>query len=203
MVATTVKSAVSKSLSTSTALVSLATAKKAVKKPSKVVRTNELTTVELAKFDRLDLAGHNKYEAYALVKKQTAVFLDKVLKNMPRELWIATQEQFIERHMANTGSARPSAVTWFSRLGLTVKKPKSQEASAVAKSQAKAKKGASIPKVKQGLSDKRVTRLSIKLQEVKTMALKREVYSTKSMSMLNLVIASFAQDESVENDINS
>ena len=71
-------------LSTVTALVSLASEKKAVKKPSKARRVNPATITELKQFDVLDKRVIQAEGKASEVKAKLVAFLNKVLLN---NLW--------------------------------------------------------------------------------------------------------------------
>lgn len=183
-------------LSTVTALVSLASEKKAVKKPSKARRVNPATIAELKQFDVLDnrvIAAEGKASE---VKAKLVTFLNKVLLNTDYATYCAIQTVIKEHHMANAGVSIDVTNTWWSKLGLSVKKPSapSEKAQKVAAKRKGAKQAQGAPKK----TDNRVTPLSVKLHEIKAQMIKRDMYSVKAGTMLNLLIAEFELCEKVE-----
>ena len=183
-------------LSTVTALVSLASEKKAVKKPSKARRVNPATIAELKQFDVLDnrvIAAEGKASE---VKAKLVTFLNKVLLNTDYATYCAIQTVIKEHHMANAGVSIDVTNTWWSKLGLSVKKPSapSEKAQKVAAKRKGAKLAQGAPKK----ADNRVTPLSVKLHEIKAQMIKRDMYSVKAGTMLNLLIAEFELCEKVE-----
>jgi hypothetical protein len=196
MTTTTAKTVATKATSSSTALVSLAVAKKAVKKATKAKRVNPSTIKELSGFDRLDKIVINAEGKASEAKAKLVAFLNKLLLNMDYATFCATQTVIKEHHMANAGVSIDTTNTWWSKLGLSVKKPSAPSDKAVAM-QAK-RKGAKQVKGAPKKVDNRVTPLSTKLQEIKTQMLKRDMYSVKAGTMLNLLIAEFITCEKVE-----
>jgi hypothetical protein len=186
----------SKALSTSTSLVSLATAKRAVKKATKAKRVNPATIAELKTFDAFDIRVIKAESNYTAVKARMVAFLNKMLLNADYATYVAIQTVIKEHHMANAGVSIDTTNTWWSKLGLSVKKPSapSDKAQAIASKRKGAKQVNGAPKK----VDNRVTPLSVKLQEIKTQLLKRDIYSVKAGQMLNLLIAEFITCEKVE-----
>jgi len=196
MTTTTSKSVANKATLSSTALVSLASAKKAVKKATKAKRINPATIAELKAFDILDLKVINAESKASEVKAKLVTFLNKVLLNTDYATYCAIQTVIKEHHMANASVSIDTTNTWWSKLGLSVKKPSAPSDKAQAM-QAK-RKGAKQVKGAPKKVDNRVTPLSTKLQEIKTQMIKRDMYSVKAGTMLNLLIAEFLTCEKVE-----
>ena len=185
-----------KSLSTSTALVSLAKSKAIVKKATKAHRVNPATIAELKTFDVLDNKVIKAEGNFQAVKAKLVTFLNKVLANTDYATYCAIQTVIKDHHMANAGVSIDTTNTWWSKLGLSVKKPSapSEKAQKVAAKRKGAKQAQGAPKK----TDNRVTPLSVKLHEIKAQMIKRDMYSVKAGTMLNLLIAEFELCEKVE-----
>lgn len=205
MTSTSIKTSVpkAKTLSTSTALVSLSKTKAKVTKPSKVVRTNVVTTKELISLHNIDMRAIKAEGNYKVIKAQLVAKLNAVLLHMAYDAWTETQRLVKAQHMADSGTSQAVTDTWWSKLGLSVKKPKSPNAEAV-KKQVVTAKGAKQVKGAPVKKDGRITPLSAKLSEIKTAMLKnathKQVYSTKAGQLLNLALAEFILCEKVDNE---
>lgn len=170
-------------------VVSLAKAKAKVKKASKVLRVvqfNDLLTTQI--HNSVVLISNIDTKVQATLETVAKRF-DKILKSVSYDDFVKVQSVFKTDYMAYRKVDDLAANNAWSRIAkyMTVKKPKSEskDAQRVAKS-----RGAKGVKAKTS-SDNRVTPLSVKLQELKATALKRDIYSVKAMGHLNFAIQAF------------
>lgn len=169
---------------------SLKANKAKAKKPSKVVRVLQFNDA-LKTFTRASVTAVG-----ALVKREKeglqvqAKKLDKILRNVGFDDFTKYQSTVWKPdYMEVNNATDDNATKAWARVYfyMEVKKPKSTSKDAQRVALARGAK----PKIAGSAKDNRVTPLSVKLQELKTMALKRDIYSVKAMGHLNFAIKAF------------